>query len=485
MRVARLAVGLAFAGAWLPGMLSAPAASPPSLQQPASATAFETDSYLGAAPQPAGQPANLAAVVPQAPYSDPSAPQPSQAPPAIQDQAGGPAPMEESPAPPASGPWTLPQPQTLKNLGIKVGGWIQQGVTANGWNPADGFNGPNATNDRDGYELNQAWMYFVRPTNTEAGGFDIGGRIDVMYGSDWRFGRTNGLENRYDDPNSLYGLILPQFYFEVAYNDLTVKVGHYASLTSMELVPAPVNFFYSHTLLISGYFDPLLLTGVQGEYKLGENFTVLAGMHDGWLNFEDPEGRFDFLGGVKWATSDKKTTLSVMVDTGPEMGLSGAEHDRTTCWIVGNHQFDERLWWGGQITFGKEDQGSVIALGNNAYWFGYEQELTYKLDSQWSVGLRYEWVNDPEGSRIAGVAGLIQSQVGGWNSPPGFSGNWSDVTLGLNWRPHPNLVVRPEVRYDWYNGAPNTTTHLLPYDENGTSSHSTQFTTAMDMIVTF
>ena len=58
MRVARLAVGLAYAGVWLSGMLPAQAASPPSLQQPASATAFETDSYLGAAPTrwTAGQP---------------------------------------------------------------------------------------------------------------------------------------------------------------------------------------------------------------------------------------------------------------------------------------------------------------------------------------------------------------------------------------------------------------------------------------------
>jgi len=73
MRVARLAIGLAFAGAWLPGMLPAQAA-PPSLQQPATATAFETDSYLGVGPQPAGQPANLIPAAPQAPYSAPSAP---------------------------------------------------------------------------------------------------------------------------------------------------------------------------------------------------------------------------------------------------------------------------------------------------------------------------------------------------------------------------------------------------------------------------
>ena len=77
-----------------------------------------------------------------------------------------------------------------------------------------------------------------------------------------------------------------------------------------------------------------------------------------------------------------------MVDDGPEKGLTGEEHNRATCWIVGNHQLDERLWWGGQITFGKEAGGSVVVAGANAYWFGFERELTYKLNPQWSVGLR-------------------------------------------------------------------------------------------------
>ena len=60
--------------------------------------------------------------------------------------------------------------------------------------------------------LNQAWLYFVRPTKTDGCGFDIGGRVDVVYGEDWRFGQCDGLENRFDDPNSFYGLVLPQFY---------------------------------------------------------------------------------------------------------------------------------------------------------------------------------------------------------------------------------------------------------------------------------
>jgi len=30
----------------------------------------------------------------------------------------------------------------------------------------------------------------------------------------------------------------------------------------------------------------------------------------------------------------------------------------------------------------------------------------------------------------------------------GFAGNFYNLTAGLNWTPHANIAVRPEVRYD-------------------------------------
>ena len=66
-----------------------------------------------------------------------------------------------------------------------MGGWVEQGITYDAWNPVDRFNGPIDTNDRSGeYQLNQAWLFFVRPTKTDGCGWDLGGRIDVVYGED-------------------------------------------------------------------------------------------------------------------------------------------------------------------------------------------------------------------------------------------------------------------------------------------------------------
>lgn len=397
-----------------------------------------------------------------------------------------PVPQISEPCPcPEAGPkpWKLPQPCMFQRMGIDMGGWVQQGITFNPDDPVDRFNGPLTTNDRaNEYQLNQAWLYFVRPTKTDGCGWDLGGRVDVVYGTDWRFGQSTGLEDVFDSANNFYGLILPQFYAEVAYNDLTLKVGHFATMTSLEVIPAPLNFFYSHSYLMAGYFDPLLVTGFQADYKANDNWTIVGGMNNGWEKFRDPDETYNFLGGVKWASDSKRTSLSVMVDTGTQTGFMG-NHVRTSVISVLTHQFNDRLFYGGQVTVGEESHGSFVEPGDDAQWYGMEHLLTYKLNAKWSAGLRYEWVRDEDGARIAGIGNLLGTDRG-WRGLPGFTGSFQDVSLGLNWRPNPNLVFRPEVRWDWYDGPANTTADppQLPFDH---FTDRNQFTMAMDLVVTF
>ena len=75
-------------------------------------------------------------------------------------------------------PWTLPQPCFLQAMNIKMGGWLQQGITFNSYHSDDGFNGPVATNDFDDqYQMNQLWLFFDRPANTDGCGFALGGHV--------------------------------------------------------------------------------------------------------------------------------------------------------------------------------------------------------------------------------------------------------------------------------------------------------------------
>lgn len=415
-------------------------------------------------------------VLPTAAVAPDLAPPPPVAPPAAPAADQGAQPAGDGAGDGASAdpkPWTLPQPCLLEKAGIHVSGWLQQGLTFNPQCPGDDTNGPVATNDRaNDYELNQFWLTAERVTKTDGDGFDIGGRIDACYGTDWRYGDCLGLENRINAPNDLYGLVLPQFYFEVAYNDLTVKLGHYAVCLGYEIVPAPANFFYSHSYALTS--EPILTTGVQADYKLSKNWSINAGFNRGWNTFEDDNDKFDFLGGVKWHNDDNTTSVSYEIDVGPQ-DPAGVD-SRYVYALVVKQQLTKKLLYVAQHNMGGSE-GANPRTGGYAMCYGLDQYLIYTINSKWSAGMRAEWFRDDGGGYVSGVGNLNN----GWTGAPGFDGSFSELTMGLNWRPHPNLVVRPEIRWDWYTGTTNVAGQL-PFDDG---LRSDQFLFAVDAVFTF
>jgi hypothetical protein len=386
--------------------------------------------------------------------------------------------MRRRPAPPQPPkPWTLPQPGCFQRCGIKMGGWLQHGITLNGWWTQDRFNGPVALNDRNAeYQMNQLWLFFDRPTDTGGYGFDIGGHIDVVYGTDWRFGRFFGLENRINGDDQIYGLVLPQMYAEVAYNDLKVKLGHMAGILGYELVPAVGNFFYSHSYAMS-YTEPQLITGLLGEYKLSDQWLLLAGFHQGWYMFEDMNDYMDVIGGFKWSSVDKRTKAAFTF-------TNGRQDPTGKNWFAYSLVFEravtDKFKYVAQHNLGYADN---LVGQQDAEWYGLNQYFLYTINPEWSAGMRFEWLRDDDGGRVNGIGNWLQSGAG-WQGGPGYAGNFYALTLGLNWRPNPNLVFRPEVRWDWYDGleSPINADYPLPFNDGQSTN---QFLIGMDMIVTF
>jgi hypothetical protein len=385
-------------------------------------------------------------------------------------------------------PWKMPQPCFLQRMGIGIGGWVQQGVTWNGSDPSDGFNGPVATNDMDThYQLNQMWMFLHKSADNGGCGWAWGGHLDMMYGTDFRFGVNHGLEDRIATLNNQdYGLVIPQAYLEVAYDALSVKVGHMAAILDYEAVPAPMNPFYSHSYSY-GYTVPQLVTGVMADYKLSDQLSVQGGFHRGWFMFEDFDGNLDFMGGIKWTSCDKGTSLAYAIDTGrqtfsPEGFFEPGgfrDQNRFVHSLVFKHQVTERLQYIAVQNLGVENEVTIGgSRPQDAEWYGLNQYLLYKINACWSANLRVEWMRDDDGVRIAGP-GTIPG-IDAWDGF-GFAGNFYEVTAGLNWRPRPNWVIRPEVRWDWYDGERNPLGEL-PFDGG---NNDNQFTAAVDAIFTF
>ena len=389
-------------------------------------------------------------------------------------------PPEEPPLPPPPGPmYGLRQPQLLQNMGISLSGWLESGMTVNGDHPPSGFNGPADMNDLDReFQMNQLWMTLERPVAT-GNGFDVGGRIDVSYGTDWRWNINNGLEDRINGLyDQTYGLMLPQFYLDAVYSELKVELGHFDSGFDFESLPATANFFYSHSYCYT-YAVPHQLTGMNADYQLDDNWSVQGGVNRGWNEFEDVNHSIDFLGGIRWQSTDRRTTVSYSLTDGPQD--PAGQQNRFVYSLVIQEKLGPRSQYILVHDLGVEDNAPIA--GRQAQWYGLNQYYVYSLSNTLAACLRAEWFRDQDGVIVNGP-GTVPG-VRAW-SGGGFAGNFYEVTAGLNWRPCQNIIFRPEVRYDWYDGGAGISGVSgqpgLPFNDGRSG---TQLLTAADLILLF
>ncbi len=338
------------------------------------------------------------------------------------------------------------------NGGFFVNAWLDQGFMGNTDSPSDNFNGPLLFTDRSNeYLMNQLYLSLGRAVNKKRRAWDIGGQVDLLYGTDYYFTQATGLEtNRDGTPKwnspegprgtgaSIYGLAMPQLYAEVfapVGNGLTVKMGHFYTIIGYESVMAPENFFYSHSYSMM-YAEPFTHTGMLASYGTSPGLQLHGGFTRGWDTWEDPNNTLAFLGGASWTSQDERTSVAFALHTGNE-DTSG--NNRTMYSLVFSQELTPRLTYVFQHDLGVQANGAVVG-GNrvNANWYSINQYLFYKITQTLSFGTRVEWFRDEHSTR---VLTLPADQVEG--------SDFSQLTLGLNWKPRKCLVVRPEVRWDW------------------------------------
>lgn len=342
-----------------------------------------------------------------------------------------------------SRPASLFNHTSLGRCGIEVGGWLDQGITGNGDPGPHRFNGPVTFNDRSGeYQMNQLYLFAERVTTTRGCGVDVGGRVDLLYGTDRRFTLSNGLDDDWGDSERFYGLSMPQLYLDVAYNDLTLRMGHFYTIVGYEGVAAPDNFFYSHAYAMQ-YGEPFTHTGLLGILNLNDCWSIKAGLHRGWDRWEDNNDQLGFLGSANWTSADRRTAVVFAVSSSNED--PAGKHNRFLYSLLLARRITRRLRYVLQHDLGYEDNGG--RGGQDAEWYGINNHLYYDINRCWTIGFRYEWFNDDDGVRVH-----AENAAGG---PPhgieleGVAGHWHELTLGLNWKPNRNLLLRTECRWDW------------------------------------
>ncbi len=298
--------------------------------------------------------------------------------------------------------------------GVEVGGWAQFG-----YHNRDTI---LYNNRRTEFSPHQIWLYAEKAACRNSCDWDIGYRLDGLYGLDAQdlqaFGNSptgapDGWDNGWD--HGSFGSALPQAYVQLANADWDVKLGKFFGPFGYETPAAPGNFFYSHSYT-NYYNEPRTMSGILGERRVSESKSYLFGVTAGWDSaFESNESGFNLITGTRMSLSPN-VNLSMTTSLGDTGSLGSGIFSSA----VAEMQLTQDL----QYVF----QFNNYNL-NSSHSYAVVQYLFREINPCLGLGARLEW----------------------WKSDLLFADTKStyEFTMGANYRPHANVIFRPEVRFDW------------------------------------
>lgn len=333
--------------------------------------------------------------------------------------------------------------QAMSDARLELFGHVEASWTISDSSPPDNIiTGRVFDIENEDPTLNQFDITLDRQVLMDGEQFDVGGRIELMWGGDARFIHSNGIMDNqgfaFDatedgDVGDDEQFDLTQFYVDFGLpvgSGARVRVGKFVTPAGYETINPTGNALYSHSFMF-GYAIPFTHTGVLGTMKLTDEIAVEAGLVRGWdQSFEDTNDWWSLLGRVAWEgeMNDRKTGAFLTVITGPETNNS-----------------DWRTLFDGIVTYAFADNLTFAVNGdfaydaaNNAAWGGLAGYASLVLTDNFTLNTRVEWFNDDDGVRISSIGS-----------------DYYEATVGLAIKPFPQdrtgqyLVIRPEVRYDY------------------------------------
>jgi hypothetical protein len=327
-------------------------------------------------------------------------------------------------------PCTLQSHLTPCCSDVTYGGWLSMGYYTN--------NDPLSFRDNDllsfwdnpgDLNMDQEWFYIEKLAKSDGCNWGCGYRVDLVYGVDAQktqaFGNSGfpdpqGYDAEWD--NGKYGWALPQAYLQFVRGDLDVKVGHFFTPLGYEVIPKIGNFFYSHSYTMFNS-EPFTHTGVLSTYKGSDTMTYYAGWSAGWdTGFDQYRDGSNFIGGFTRQMNDsvKYTYLC----TAGDLGWRGDGYSHSNV-------LDVTLSSKWQYVFQSDllDTDSNSGATNDALSYGANNYLFYTINDCWKWGTRAEWWKS--------------------NQVDNQSTSFYEVTTGLNYKASANLLVRPEVKFNW------------------------------------
>ncbi len=366
----------------------------------------------------------------------------------------------------------------LSNAGINLYGYVQAGFFHDFTRPQKGgatFMGYNSF--KNSGVLDKVSLNIERTVDPTKKQFDLGFRLEGIYGSDAAFVHSNGMWAK-QTGHTQSDLI--QAYVDIAIPNLPAKirVGKWIELAGFEQFdaniygafgdPSRALYSYSYQFLFA---EPVTQSGAFATYVFSPQLTIDAGMTRGWnQSTRDSNGTSDFLGRLIFTPNDKTTVIFVMTE-GPEypilVGNNVPAGDNKDWWtaldLVVTQKINDKLRFGLGMDYVRAQKIPGLEEGAKQ-WGGVAGYASYAFNPYLTLNSRLEWYQDAAGGFSTGAA---------------TGANYYASTVGVAIKPFPNnkflsnLLFRPEVRYDYSN---------KPVFN---SNEHNQWTFSMDTIFTF
>jgi hypothetical protein len=378
---------------------------------------------------------------------------------------------------------------------ITFGAQVEAGIIGNPSSHGENY-GQMFTDHANQVQLNQVLLTMTRPLDPKATDYDLGFKLQVMYGSDARYTQFVGLANlnggdRYKADVVEANVLLHTPWLTEGGVDL--KAGMYSTPLGAETIDPSTNPFYSHSYIFNMGL-PLKHTGLLTTTHVNDMLDVYLGVDSGVNTTLGPyqgdnNSSYAGLGGIGLNLLGGNLTVLALTHIGPEdPGRSTPLANR-----YNRYYNDVVVTWKATPTLTLITEGDYVHDDNpatdRASAYGLAQYASYALTDTVALNGRAEIFVDDKNFYVAAFPGNhdFASAQAGYPSgayttvPFGKSTTYGAITLGVTYKPKlpapiASLMIRPEIRYD------TSLNNAKPFNDGKDSG---AFTIGTDVVLAF
>ncbi|MGR8948319.1 MAG: outer membrane beta-barrel protein [Gammaproteobacteria bacterium] len=303
--------------------------------------------------------------------------------------------------------------------------------------------------------------------------------VSALYGEDGVFWTTKGLDDFEWNADDAHRLAITQWYLDIYLpwaDGVSLLIGSWHSPLAAEIgypfVPPNLFASRSHAFLIG----PSKHLGALAQIKLPIApqwglWSVSLGVVSDWnsVDFGGGAGGPSFMLGLSWRSQDMRTWLDIetlygngeddfgdakVINNIPRplgggsqfLALSSTNEylERFISYVVVSHAATPRLDIISESVYGFQEGGdlapSAIAITQDSAFYGTNLGFRYKVSDRWHVGARIEWFRDEDAANVL------------WSAVGASGGDVYALTTNVTWHASPHLRIRPELKFDAYDG---------------------------------